>query len=65
MSCYNCEYYDKEHADMYGEDICTLADEVIRLKQGQHIPKWCPTKQYEKEVSKLYKPTGHNISEYT
>lgn len=25
----------------------------------------CPLKKYEKEVSKLYKPTGHNIREFT
>ena len=43
-SCYKCEYYDREHDDAYGEAICKEADEIIRLKKGQHCPEWCPKK---------------------
>ena len=42
LSCIDCEYFDSEHYDMYEEAICTKADETIRLRKGQHHPRWCP-----------------------
>ena len=41
-SCLDCEYFDKEHYDMYEEAICTKVDETIRLRRGQPHPRWCP-----------------------
>ena len=57
-SCLDCEYFDKEHYDMYEEAICTKADETIRLRRGQHHPRWCPVvieqranKEYEAQLN--------------
>jgi len=41
-NCKDCEFFNKEHFDMYGEAICTKADETIRLRKGQNHPRWCP-----------------------
>ena len=41
-SCNDCVWFDREHAQMYEEFICTKADMIIRLKKGQHRPSDCP-----------------------
>ena len=60
-NCKDCEYYDKEHDSMYEEPICTEANEVIRLRQGQRHPRWCPVvirkkgqKEYEEQLNYDY-----------
>lgn len=60
-NCADCEFFAKEHAEMYGEEICTKADEIIRLRRGQHHPRWCPIvieqqakEEYEKMVNEAY-----------
>lgn len=65
-SCLDCEYFDKEHYDMYEEAICTKADETIRLRRGQHHPRWCPDIQtqvaYQHMLQDISVPSGTDLS---
>ena len=60
-SCFTCEFYDQEHAEAYGENICFKADREIILRRGQQHPRWCPIvieqqakEEYEKIVNEAY-----------
>ena len=45
-TCYNCpEIYINDNTD---SAYCELKDgEEIRLKRGQHRPKWCPKREWK------------------
>lgn len=68
-SCLDCEYFDKEHYDMYEEAICTKADETTctYLYGGwMPVPQVCCTGGPEKTNCKNCGASlrGHYRCEY-